>query len=149
MTLPDRFDLERFVTAQAPVFPAVLDELRAGRKRSHWMWFLFPQLRGLGHSATADFYGIGSLAEARAYLAHPVLGPRLDLCTRLVLEIEENSLHQIFGSPDDMKFRSSMTLFALAASDEKRPFRRALDHWCDGRMDERTLEVLKAADHRD
>jgi uncharacterized protein (DUF1810 family) len=149
MTLADRFDLERFDIAQAPVFPAVLDELRAGRKRSHWMWFIFPQLRGLGHSATADFYGIGSLAEARAYLAHPVLGPRLDLCTRLVLEIEENSLHQIFGSPDDMKFRSSMTLFALAASDEKRPFRRALDHWCEGRMDERTLEVLKAADHRD
>ena len=83
-----------------------------------------------------------------AALAHPVLGPRLDLCTRLVLEIEENSLHQIFGSPDDMKFRSSMTLFALAASDEKRPFRRALDHWCEGRMDERALEVLKAADHR-
>jgi len=126
------FDLERFVIAQAPVFPAVLDELRAGRKRSHWMWFIFPQLRSLGHSAMADFYGIGSLEEARAYLAHPVLGPRLDLCTRLVLKIENNSLHQIFGSPDDMKFRSSMTLFALAASDEGRPFRQALDHWCDG-----------------
>jgi len=102
------FDLERFVIAQAPVFPAVLDELRAGRKRSHWMWFIFPQLRSLGHSAMADFYGIGSLEEARAYLAHPVLGPRLDLCTRLVLKIENNSLHQIFGSPDDMKFRSSI-----------------------------------------
>ena len=143
------FDLERFVIAQAPVFPAVLDELRAGRKHSHWMWFIFPQLRSLGHSAMADFYGIGSLEEARAYLAHPVLGPRLDLCTRLVLKIENNSLHQIFGSPDDMKFRSSMTLFALAASDEGRPFRQALDHWCDGRMDERTRELLENSGPRD
>jgi uncharacterized protein (DUF1810 family) len=142
MTVPDPFNLERFVKAQAPVFSSVLDELRAGRKRSHWMWFIFPQLRGLGHSSMADFYGIGSLDEARAYLAHPVLGPRLDLCTRSVLAIENSSLHRIFGSPDDMKFRSSMTLFAFAAGDQGGLFQQALDRWCGGRMDEKTRELL-------
>jgi uncharacterized protein (DUF1810 family) len=146
VTTPDPFDLERFVTAQAPVFSSVVDELERGRKRSHWMWFIFPQLRGLGRSATADFYGIGSLAEARAYLAHPVLGPRLDLCTRLVLAVENSSLYRIFGSPDDLKFHSSMTLFALAAGDREGLFLQALDRWCDGRMDERTQELLAARD---
>ena len=115
MTLEDRFDLQRFVTAQAPVFETVFAELRAGRKRSHWMWFVFPQLRGLGRSSTAQFYGIGSIDEARAYLAHPVLGPRLALCARIVLASEGPFLHAIFGSPDDMKFRSCVTLFSLAA----------------------------------
>jgi uncharacterized protein (DUF1810 family) len=143
MTEP--FDLERFVTAQEPVFDTVLSELRAGRKRSHWMWFVFPQLRGLGHSAMAERYGISSLAEARAYLAHPVLGPRLDLCTRTVLEIETASLHAIFGSPDDVKFQSCVTLFALAA-EEDNPFQRALDRWCDGRPDERTLALIRGAE---
>jgi uncharacterized protein (DUF1810 family) len=133
------FDLERFVTAQEPVFERVLGELRAGRKRSHWMWFVFPQLRGLGRSPMADRYGIGSLAEARAYLAHPVLGPRLDLCTRTVLESEAASLHAIFGSPDDMKFRSCATLFALATGEENNVFQQALDRWCGGQQDERTL----------
>ena len=95
MTLADPFDLERFVTAQAAVFPAVLAELKAGRKRTHWMWFVFPQLRGLGHSSMATFYGIASLHEARAYLGHPLLEPRLDLCTRIVLELEAGSLHEI------------------------------------------------------
>ena len=118
--MPDTysFDLERFVTAQAPVFATVLNELKAGRKRSHWMWFVFPQLRGLGQSAMATRYGIGSLAEAQAYLAHPLLGPRLMECTRTVLAIEGRSLHAIFGSPDDLKFCSSMTLFSLAAEGE-------------------------------
>jgi len=116
LTGADPFDLERFVTAQAAAFPAVLAELKAGRKRSHWMWFVFPQMRGLGHSAMATFYAICSLQEARAYLTHPMLGPRLELCVRTVLELENGSLHQIFGSPDDMKFQSSMTLFALAAA---------------------------------
>jgi uncharacterized protein (DUF1810 family) len=148
MTDPNPFDLERFVTAQAPVFSAVVGELKAGRKRSHWMWFIFPQLRGLGHSATADFYGIGSLDEARAYLAHPILGPRLALCARLVLAVDNSSLHQIFGSPDDMKFCSSMTLFALAAGDEGGPFRQALDRWCGGRMDEKTRALLDAGGRR-
>ena len=139
----DSSNLQRFVAAQAPVFDTVLEELRAGRKRSHWMWFVFPQLRGLGHSATAQFYGLASLEEACAYLAHPVLGPRLDLCTRTVLASGGGrSLNAIFGSPDDMKFRSSMTLFAFAAPDTNNVFRQALDRWCDGRMDERTLALV-------
>src|SRR3954447_17701261 len=127
MASPDSFDLERFVTAQAPVFSAVLDELKAGRKRSHWMWFVFPQLRGLGHSPTAEFYGLRSLDEARAYLAHPVLGPRLILCTETVLAVEGRSLQAIFGSPDDLKFCSSMTVFTLAAGEVGSVFERALD----------------------
>ena len=106
------------------------------------MWFVFPQLRGLGHSAMAYRYGIGSLDEARAYLAHPVLGPRLIECTRTVLAIEGRSLHAIFGSPDDMKFRSSMTLFSLTADEDESAFRQALDRFCDGREDKRTLALL-------
>jgi uncharacterized protein (DUF1810 family) len=141
MTEP--FNLERFVTAQSPVFDTVLNELRAGQKRSHWMWFIFPQLRGLGRSSMAEHYGISSLAEARAYLAHPVLGPRLDLCTRTVLDIEAPSLNAIFGSPDDMKFRSCATLFALASAERDNPFQRALDRWCNGRPDERTLALTR------
>ena len=137
------FDLERFVRAQAAVFAAALDELQAGRKRSHWMWFVFPQLRGLGRSAMAEFYGIGSLDEARAYLAHPLLGPRLVSCTRTVLALEGRSLPTIFGSPDDLKFRSSMTLFARAAEAGDNPFQEALDRFCDGRGDERTLALLE------
>jgi uncharacterized protein (DUF1810 family) len=148
MQADDPFDLERFVTAQAPIFEAALGELRAGRKRSHWMWFVFPQLRGLGRSAMAQFYGLASLEEARAYLAHPVLGARLNLCAETVLAIEGRSLGAIFGSPDDMKFHSSMTLFARAADDEKSPYRRALDRYCGGRMDELTLALLDAATTR-
>jgi uncharacterized protein (DUF1810 family) len=144
MTSEDSFDLERFVTAQAPVFETVLAELQAARKRSHWMWFVFPQLRGLGQSSTARFYGIASIEEACAYLAHPLLGPRLDLCTRIVLESESPSLHAIFGSPDDLKFRSCMTLFSLATDDSVNPFREALDRWCGGRLDERTLALVDA-----
>lgn len=144
MTAADPFDLERFVTAQAAVFPAVLAELKAGCKRTHWMWFVFPQLRGLGHSSMAAFYGIASLHEARAYLAHRLLGPRLDLCTRTVLGLENGSLHEIFGSPDDMKFQSSMTLFALAAADPASPFYKALDRWCGGTLDAQTLRLLEA-----
>jgi uncharacterized protein (DUF1810 family) len=143
----DRFDLARFVAAQAPVFDAVLEELKAGRKTTHWMWFIFPQLRGLGHSPTARFYGIASLGEARAYGAHAVLGPRLILCARTVLDSSAGSLHEIFGSPDDLKFRSSMTLFAAALQDDALqddalPFRPALDRWCDGQTDQRTLALI-------
>jgi uncharacterized protein (DUF1810 family) len=144
LTGADRFNLDRFVTAQAAVFPAVLAELKAGRKRTHWMWFVFPQLRGLGRSSMATFYGIASLHEARAYLAHSLLGPRLDNCTRIVLDLEDGSLHQIFGSPDDMKFQSSMTLFALAAADSVSSFYKALDRWCGGRLDAQTLRLLDA-----
>jgi uncharacterized protein (DUF1810 family) len=138
------FDLERFITAQAPVFGAVLAELRAGRKRTHWMWFVFPQLRGLGHSSMATFYGIPSVHQARDYLAHPVLGSRLELCTRIVTDLENGSLHHILGSPDDMKFQSSMTLFALAAGNPASPFYKALDRWCAGVPDAQTLRLLEA-----
>ena len=140
--MTDPFDLQRFVAAQEPVFDTVLSELRAGRKRTHWMWFIFPQLRGLGRSSMAEYYGISSLAEARAYLAHPILGPRLDLCIRAVLESKAVSLHAIFGSPDDMKFRSCATLFALASEEDNSPFQGALDLWCDGQPDERTLALI-------
>lgn len=138
----DPFNLERFVTAQNPVFAQVLNELRAGRKRSHWMWFIFPQLRGLGRSPIADYYGMGSLAEARAYLAHPLLGARLNLCTRTVIEAEAASLNAIFGSPDDLKFRSCMTLFAQAVDGDDNLFRCALERWSDGQPDEHTLALL-------
>jgi uncharacterized protein (DUF1810 family) len=144
MSTADPFDLERFVTAQAPVIATVLAELRAGRKRSHWMWFVFPQLRGLGRSSMATFYGIASLHEARAYLAHPILGPRLELCTRTVLELETGSLNEIFGSPDDVKFQSSMTLFAVAAADPASAFNQALDRWRGGALDPQTLKLLEA-----
>src|SRR5580692_6153851 len=108
----DAFDLERFVTAQAPVIDRVRAELRAGSKRSHWMWFVFPQIAGLGSSAMAQRYAIASLDEAGAYLAHPVLGPRLRDCTALALDVAGRTAHQIFGNPDDLKFHSSLTLFA-------------------------------------
>jgi len=137
----DALDLDRFVTAQAAVFEVVLAELKAGRKRSHWMWFIFPQLRGLGHSPTAQFFGIVSLDEARAYHAQPLLGPRLELCTRTVLESRTRSLNELFGSPDDLKFRSCMTLFEIAVPDVPL-FAAALDRWCGGERDDRTLELL-------
>jgi|SRR5579872_4115010 len=135
------FDLERFVTAQAPVFDTVLAELTEGRKRTHWMWFIFPQLRALGHSPTAQFYGISSFAEAQTYHAHPVLGTRLDLCTRTVLQSRVRSLNEMFGSPDDLKFRSCMTLFEVAVP-EALLFGQAIDRWCGGKRDARTLELL-------
>lgn len=144
MSTADPFNLERFVTAQAPVIATALAELRAGRKRSHWMWYVYPQLRGLGRSSMATFYGIASLHEAGAYLAHPILGPRLELCTRTVLELETGSLNEIFGSPDDMKFHSSMTLFAVAAADPVSAFHQALDRWCRGALDPQTLKLLEA-----
>ena len=142
MPTTDPFNLERFVAAQAPLFETVLAELKTGRKQTHWMWFVFPQLRGLGHSSTAQFYGISSVAEARAYLAHPVLGARLELCTKTVNGIVGSSLHAIFGSPDDMKFRSCATLFSIAAEDANSPFRHALDRWCGGRPDEATMALI-------
>lgn len=142
MSHTDESSLERFVVAQARVFDDVMAELRSGRKRSHWMWFIFPQLRGLGQSATARFYGLASRDEACAYLAHPVLGPRLHAATRAVLGIEGPSLHDIFGSPDDLKFCSCMTLFTRVAGDKIDVFRLALDRYCAGRMDERTLALL-------
>ena len=145
MPATDPFDLQRFVSAQTDVFENALDEMRAGRRRSHWMWFVFPQLRGLGISPTARFYGIGSLDEARAYLAHPVLGPRLTLCVRTVMDIDGSSPHAIFGSPDDIKLCSCMTLFSVAATDADNIFHDALHRWCGGKPDEATLALLGEA----
>ena len=138
--MDDPHDLERFVTAQEPVIATVRDELRAGRKRSHWMWFVFPQLRGLGTSSMAERFGIASLAEARAYLAHPVLGPRLRECCSLMLEVPGRSANAILGSPDDLKFRSCVTLFSLAEPQEPL-FRACLDRFYGGESDPRTLAL--------
>jgi uncharacterized protein (DUF1810 family) len=138
----DPFSLQRFVDAQAPVFERALDELRAGRKHTHWMWFIFPQLRGLGRSAMAQRFGIASLDEARAYLADPTLGERLELCTEAVLARGGVSLEALFGSPDDMKYHSSITLFALAATAVDNVFQRALDRDFAGRLDPQTVALL-------
>ncbi|MBO0676025.1 DUF1810 domain-containing protein [Mycolicibacterium sp. S2-37] len=138
---PDPFDLQRFLDAQDPVYETVVAELRAGRKRSHWMWFVFPQLRGLGHSPTAVRYGITSRAEAGAYLADPVLGGRLRECTGLVLAVEGRTAGEIFGSPDDLKLRSSMTLFAHCAQDGGQ-FRAVLDKYYEGEEDPFTVDRL-------
>lgn len=136
-------DLARFTTAQDPLLDTVRAELTGGAKRTHWMWFVFPQLTALGRSPTAQHYGIADLAEARAYLADPVLGPRLVEMTRIVNGVQGRTAHQIFGSPDDLKFRSSMTLFAQA--DPREPaFRQALARYYGGEPDPRTLEVLRA-----
>lgn len=134
-------NLERFVEAQDPVFRNARAELAAGQKTSHWMWYVFPQLKGLGMSSTAQHYGISSLAEAEAYWRHPVLGPRLKECTELVLAVPDRSASEIFGNPDDVKFRSCMTLFEKAAPDEP-AFAQALDRFFGGERDARTLALL-------
>ena len=139
----DPYDLQRFVDAQNPVFEEVYAELRSGQKRGHWMWFIFPQLRGLGHSEMASRFAISSRDEAEAFLRHPVLGPRLRECTQLVLLIEGRSINRIFGYPDDLKFRSSMTLFASTASDsENQIFKDALQKGFAGEPDRLTIEQL-------
>ena len=137
----DPYDLQRFVEAQDPVYDAVCAELSNGRKESHWMWFIFPQLRGLGHSHMAHKFGISSRQEAEAYLKHPVLGPRLRECSHLVNLVEGRSIHQILGYPDDLKFKSSMSLFASVAPDEH-VFREALQKYFGGELDRLTLELL-------
>ena len=133
--------LERFVEAQAPVYATVCAELAAGTKRTHWMWFVFPQLRGLGRSPTADFYGLDGRAEALAYLQHPLLGPRLKQCTELVLKLRGRSLHQVFGSPDDLKFISCVTLFDAVAPEEA-VFAQALERCANNVRDARTMALL-------
>ena len=135
------FDLQRFVDAQDRVYATVVDELRTGRKRSHWIWFVFPQIAGLGSSSTAARYAISGLDEARAYLHHDLLGPRLRECAQLVNAIRDRSIGQIFGSPDDMKVRSSMTLFARA-TDDNRVFVDVLDRYYDGEEDPLTVQRL-------
>ncbi len=134
-------DLSRFLAAQEPQYAQVLDELTRGRKVHHWMWYIFPQLSGLGHSETSRFYGISTLDEAKAYVRHPVLGARLRECTDLVLSVPGRSLVDIFGSVDALKFRSSMTLFTLATTDNAL-FRAALDKYCGGHPDPLTIELL-------
>jgi uncharacterized protein (DUF1810 family) len=135
------FDLERFVAAQDSVFDTVCAELRAGRKISHWMWFIFPQLQGLARSPTATHFGIGSLAEAEAYLRHPVLGPRLRTAASLMNAIPERSIREILGSPDDLKFRSCMTLFSRATRDNGL-FIEALNKYYAGEPDPITIQIL-------
>jgi uncharacterized protein (DUF1810 family) len=139
--LNDPYHLQRFVDAQNPVFEEVCSELCGGRKESHWMWFVFPQLKGLGRSWMAEEFGISSLAEAEAYLQHAILGPRLRECTRLVNSVEGRSVEQIFGSIDSMKFRSSMTLFAQVSPGNE-IFVSALEKYFEGKADRRTLELL-------
>ena len=137
----DPFHLERFLLAQDRVYRRVLSELKAGGKTSHWMWFIFPQIRGLGRSPISIEYAIASRDEARAYLQHPLLGPRLRECTQLVLQVEGRSALEVFGEPDDIKFRSSMTLFAQASTDDD-IFQRALEKYFGGVPDRLTLDRL-------
>jgi uncharacterized protein (DUF1810 family) len=141
MARDDPFDLERFVVAQGPVLDRVAAELKQGRKTSHWMWFVFPQIAGLGFSAMSQRYAISSLDEARAYLAHPVLGSRLRQCVAVLLDVNGSSAHEIFGSPDDIKLHSSLTLFAQAAKDEPL-FAEALARFFEGRPDRSTLDRI-------
>jgi uncharacterized protein (DUF1810 family) len=139
--MPDAYNLDRFVEAQSDVYDDVVAELKAGQKQSHWMWFVFPQMKGLGNSPAAKQYAIASRAEAVAYLEHPVLGPRLKECTQLVLDTEGRTIGQIFGYPDDLKFRSSMTLFANATPDND-VFLKALQKYFRGEMDQATMDRL-------
>lgn len=143
--MSDPFHLERFVDAQASTYEAARAELAAGSKRTHWMWFVFPQMKGLGSSHNALFYGIGSREEARAYLAHPVLGPRLVECAMLVLAVRGRTPAEILGSPDDLKLLSSMTLFAAVAPPEQRVFADVLAAHYGGRRDEATLRLLEGS----
>jgi len=136
----DPFDLERFVDAQAPVYASVVAELRRGRKQSHWMWFIFPQFAGLGFSAMAQRFAIRSREEAVAYLGHGVLGPRLRECTALVNAVEGRTIHDILGSPDDLKFHSSMTLFAAVSSEPQ--FAASITKFYGGTPDQKTLALL-------
>jgi uncharacterized protein (DUF1810 family) len=141
-SMNDRYDLDRFVEIQAEVYTEVLRELRAGQKTGHWMWFIFPQIAGLGRSPMAERFAISSLEEARAYLDHPVLGKRLRECTQAVMDVEGKTAHAVFGFPDEMKFRSCMTLFARAATDDE-IFGEVLEKYFSGESDRLTVEKLK------
>jgi uncharacterized protein (DUF1810 family) len=137
----DPYNLQRFVDAQNPEFEQVCAELRAGQKQGHWMWFIFPQLSGLGRSQMAIKFAVSSWDEAEAYLKHKVLGPRLRECTRLVIAVEGRTINQIFGYPDDLKFRSSMTLFSSVTS-ENQVFKDALQKYFAGELDRQTVDRL-------
>jgi uncharacterized protein (DUF1810 family) len=143
MSGADPYDLERFVGAQRDVYEEALAEIRDGRKRSHWMWFVFPQFAGLGSSSTSRHYSIRSVAEARAYLAHPVLGSRLTECAEAAFGVQGLSALQIFGSPDDIKLRSCATLFASVSSDGS-VFHRLIDKYYQGKPDDRTMQLMEA-----
>jgi uncharacterized protein (DUF1810 family) len=147
MSGEDPYDLQRFVDAQDGVWDIAVQELRAGRKRTHWMWFIFPQIQGLGHSAMAERYAITSLEEARAYLAHSLLGARLEECTRLVNGIEERTIEEIFGYPDYLKFHSSMMLFVQAAPMNPL-FNRALTKYFRGQFDPGTTKRLSLTEKK-
>jgi uncharacterized protein (DUF1810 family) len=138
----DPFDLDRFISAQEGIYDSVLAELRRGQKRTHWMWFVFPQIDGLAHSATSKYYAIKSIEEARQYSNHPILGARLLECAEAVLAVEGRSVSEIFGYPDDLKLKSSMTLFAYVA-DPRSVFVRILDKYFQGERDVRTLDLLE------
>jgi len=138
------YDLDRFIDAQNGIYGQALSELKAGRKRSHWMWFIFPQIAGLGTSSMAEKYAIRSAEEAAAYLADPILGTRLLRCVDAMLAVHGRGAHDILGSPDDLKFRSSLTLFA-AISDHDSAFHRAIDKYYEGEFDKRTVELLDAS----
>jgi uncharacterized protein (DUF1810 family) len=140
--MPDNYNLNRFLEAQESTFKTALSEIRNGRKRSHWMWFIFPQVAGLGFSETSQYYSIKTIAETTAYLNHPVLGKRLVEITEALLTIDGKTANQIFGSPDDMKLKSSMTLFA-AVSNENAVFRKVLEKYFNGQEDTKTLQLLK------
>jgi uncharacterized protein (DUF1810 family) len=137
----DPYDLHRFISAQEGVFDRALAELRDGLKRSHWMWYIFPQIEGLGHSPTTRHYSIKSLEEARQYLAHPVLGVRLKECAEIVLALQGRSASEIFGHPDDWKLQSSMTLFEVVSRPQS-VFSRVLDKYYQGKRDSRTLQIV-------
>jgi uncharacterized protein (DUF1810 family) len=139
--MDDPFDLQRFLSAQDGTYPAALAEIRAGAKRSHWMWFVFPQIAGLGRSATARHYAISSLEEAEAYLAHPVLGARLRECVDALGRLPDPDAERVFGAIDALKLRSSLTLFAEAGTDPR--FADALARWFDGRRDDATHRLLR------
>ena len=143
----DPFDLSRFTSAQDRIYDRVLAELKSGRKRTHWMWYIFPQIEGLGHSSTSKYYAIKSREEARQYLDHPVLGARLLECAEAILALEERSVSDIFGYPDDLKLGSSMTLFARVAGPGS-VFVRVLDKYFHGEQDARTLQLLEKRDRK-
>ncbi len=136
------YNLQRFIQAQADIYPDVLEELRAGRKRSHWMWFIFPQLKGLGVSEISRYYAISNLEEARAFFSHPILGKRLLECCQILNQLTNHTAYEIFGFPDEMKLRSCLTLFHLAVPDEA-IFDFLLDQYFNAEIDEKTIELLK------
>ena len=139
----DVFNLQRFIDAQERYYPSVLEELRAGEKRGHWMWYIFPQIQGLGESSLSREYAISSLEEAKTYSEHPTLGARLRECTQLVMAVDNRTAKQVFSCPDNLKFRSCMTLFALLATGGPSIFQAALLKYFDGEPDHLTLDILK------